>query len=127
MNTTQQARLKYAIKGGYLACRKNARDMRLRNAWFAWCEEHEQPYAVILERVRYAEVWIDAIALPPEKRLSEQACDEHRALAVRYAARGSFVFLGPVFIGAAKVPITSADHYVRALLALYRRDWGINP
>lgn len=113
--TAMDQRLKDAQRIGYLVVTQARSEMRLSNAWFDWTEAHRQPFIRVVKRVKYAEVTADHIAVP---KATEAQCQRHRELVERFAAHGSYVFLGPVFMGASKIPVEHANDYAHELYTL---------
>lgn len=93
------------------------RRVNLRNAFFVWCELHQQPYIVVEKRRNYATVSMDLIALEANK-LHPEATREVEQLLIEKSARNAWVSVG-TYSSSDKVPLDQADEVAAKLYAIF--------
>ena len=98
-----------------------ARRTNLDNAFYRWCDIHQQPFIAVCPRRRYAGVRMDLLCLEPN-HLSPDAEKSLHAVVVAFTAVGGWFGIGGIYTFTSKVPIERAEELAQRMYAIWEND-----
>jgi hypothetical protein len=128
MATVPTNRVARAIQQGYLVVKAGQRSSLAR--YQAWCERNDQPYIVVIEHGKTAEIKMDLIFVPyeGEARSHLSDADIEEIFDVCEQAMGSYMpfCLPGTFTHIRRVPPENAETLAQALMAIFQQSRGMD-